>query len=154
MADFYADSSALVKRHIRETGSAWFQTLVANPARNLIITANISIVEFYSALNRRIREATLDPADYSRIAIDFDALCSTQYTLVELSSPVIGRARLLLEQHPLRAYDVVQLSSALITNSALLTAGLPALTFLSADQRLLSAAQTEGLAVDDSNAHP
>ena len=154
MADFYADSSALVKRHVHEIGSAWFQALAASTTGHMIITANISIIEFYSALNRRVREATLDPADYSRIATDFDALCGAQYTLIELTNPVIGRARQLLEQHPLRAYDVVQLASALITNNTLIAAHLPALTFLSADQRLLSAAQAEGLAVDNPNLHP
>lgn len=154
MADFYADSSALVKRHIDETGSGWFQALLAPTAQNVIITANISIVEFYSALNRRIRESTLTLADYSQIATDFDALCGAQYTLLELTNSIIGRARQLLEQHPLRAYDGVQLASALIANSTLLTAGLPALTFLSADQHLLAAAQAEALAVDNPDAHP
>jgi predicted nucleic acid-binding protein len=153
MADFYADSSALVKRHIHESGSVWFQALAALDAGNMIVSARISIVEFYSSLNRRTREATLDPAEYARIAADFDALCNAQYALIELTPPVVERARLLLERHALRAYDVVQLASALITNSTLLAASLPALTFLSADQRLLNAAQAEGLATDNPNAH-
>lgn len=154
MADFYADSSALVKRHVHEIGSAWFQAKVAPDAGNMIVTARISIIEFYSALNRRIREITLAPTEYARIATDFDALCNAQYTLIELTPPVVERARHLLERHTLRAYDVVQLASALITNSRLLAAGLPALTFLSADQRLLTAAHAEGLAADNPNAHP
>lgn len=39
MAHFYADSSALVKRHIAESGSAWFQALAAPPAGNAITTS-------------------------------------------------------------------------------------------------------------------
>jgi len=31
MADYYADSSVLVKRHVRETGTDWLRGLV-NPA--------------------------------------------------------------------------------------------------------------------------
>lgn len=31
MTDYYADASALVKRHVQETGTAWVQTL-ASPA--------------------------------------------------------------------------------------------------------------------------
>jgi hypothetical protein len=39
-------------------------------------------------------------------------------------------------------------------NAALIAAGLPNLTFLSADNRLLSAAETERLATDNPNKHP
>jgi len=154
MADVYADSSALVKRHIPEVGSRWFQALGDPVAGNVITTARISMAEVYSALNRRIREATLDAADYAHIVADFDALCATQYTLVELTALIVERARRLLERHPLRAYDAVHLASALTANDALAAAGLPALTFLSADHRLLNAAQVEGIATDNPNAHP
>jgi uncharacterized protein len=154
MADVYADSSALVKRHIPEVGSIWFQGLADPVAGNVITTARISMVEVYSALNRRIREATLDVTDYAHIVADFDALCAAQYTLLELTALMVERARRLVEHHPLRAYDVVHLASALTANDALAAAGLPPLTFLSADDRLLNAAQMEGLATDNPNAHP
>ena len=62
------------------------------------------MAEVYRALNRRIREATLDTVDYVRLVTDCNALCVTQYTLVELTAPIVERARLLLEHHPLRAY--------------------------------------------------
>jgi predicted nucleic acid-binding protein len=143
-----------VKRHIPEVGSRWFQALVDPVAGNVITTARISMTEVYSALNRRIREATLDAADYVHIVADFDALCATQYTLVELTALIVERARVLLERHPLRAYDAVHLASALTANDALAAAGFPALTFLSADHRVLNAAQVEGLTTDNPNAHP
>ena len=57
MADYYADSSALVKQHVYEPGTDWFQALAEPTAGNLIITARVSMVEVYSALNRRLREA-------------------------------------------------------------------------------------------------
>ncbi len=65
---------------------------------------------------------------------------------------MLERARDLLEHHPLRAYDAVQLAAGLIANDALLAAGLPSLTFLAADTRLLNAATVEGLGTDDPNA--
>jgi len=68
--------------------------------------------------------------------------------------PVVDRSRLLLEHHPLRAYDAVQLASALQANDALQAANLPALTFLAADVQLLTAAQAEGLTTDNPNDHP
>ena len=154
MLTFYADSSVLVKRHIAEPGSAWFRALADPSSGNTIVTAQISIVEVSSACNRRVREATLTRGGYARIRADFDALCRSEYRLVSTSLLVLQRARDLLEQHPLRAYDAVQLAAGLVANDALLRAGVPALTFLAADSRLLGAAAAEGLATDDPNVYP
>ena len=63
MADYYADSSVLVKRHVQETGAAWFRQLADPATGNVIITARISAIEVYSALSRRRREARLSGTD-------------------------------------------------------------------------------------------
>lgn len=154
MATFYADSSVLVKRHIPEIGTSWIEALTHPAAQNLFITTRVSIVEVMSALNRRQREGTLTPPQYARIAADFEALCATEYQLVELTEVVTNRARHLLEHHPLRAYDAVQLASALLADATLHTTGTAPLTFLAADDRLLLAAQQEGLMVDNPHRYP
>jgi len=153
MADYYADSSVLVKRHIHEAGTAWFRNLCDTAAGNVIVTARISMVEVYSALCRRQREARLSAVDYGHIATDFATTCTTEYQFVELTVPIVERARHLLERHPLRAYDAVQLASALTAQDALLSAGLLPLTFLTADDRLLAAARAEDLMADNPNVH-
>lgn len=153
MADYYADSSVLVKRHVYETGTTWFRALADPMAGNAIVTARISMAEVYSALNRRRREAHLSTVDYAQIAADF-ATCTTEYEFVELTVAVVERARSLLERYPLRAYDAVQLASACVAQEALQLAGLSSLTFLAADDHLLAAAQTEGFATENPNAHP
>lgn len=153
MAFYYADSSALVKRHVAEIGSAWFTTLADPSAHNTIITAQISLVELYSALNRRIRERTLTQADYALVMIDLDLIFNSQYAIVPLSQTVIGETRGLLERHPLRAYDAAQLASAIYSRSEMKAAGASPLVFLSADTRLLTAAQAEGFDTDDPNLH-
>jgi hypothetical protein len=150
MAEYYADSSMLVKHHVQESGTPWVKSVFAS---NVITTAEISIVEVYSALNRRLREGSIQSQDYTQIITDFSALCSLTYRLVQLSTPIIERTRFLLEHYPLRAYDAVQLASALIINDIFLTEQLPALTFLSADHRLLAAAQQEGIPTDDPGLH-
>src|SRR6266508_3827410 len=138
MATYYADTSALVKRHINEVGSAWTQALLDPLAHNTVITARISIVEVFSALNRRVRHATLSVADYDLVANDFVAIYETEYQLVDLVIPIVARARQLLERHPPRAYDSIQLASALVANEPLLADNLPTLTFLAADINLRS----------------
>lgn len=67
---------------------------------------------------------------------------------------VVDSASGLLECHPLRAYDAIHLATALSAQQFLADQNYPALTFLSADDRLNQAATAEGLAVDNPNAHP
>jgi predicted nucleic acid-binding protein len=153
MTDYYVDSSVLVKRHVREMGTEWFRALVNSNAGNLMITSRISMVEVYSALSRRRRESVLTIEDYGQLAADFTSICLAEYQLVELTDVVVEQARALFSRHPLRAYDAVQLASALLTQETLLDAGLPPLVFLTADARLLSAAQAEGLTIDTPKAH-
>lgn len=129
MANYYADSSVLVKRHVNELGSQWFRGLVDVANGHLIFTARVSLVEVYSALNRRAREAHLALADYTALASDFTA-CAAEYQLVELTPPVVDHVRSLLERHSLRAYDALQLASAQLTHNALAANQLAPLTFL------------------------
>jgi hypothetical protein len=154
MAAYYADSSVLVKRHVPEVGSVWFSALADPAAGNTIVTAQISLVEIYSALNRRVREAAIYPADYVNVIADLTSLWFSEYEIIELTQSVIDETRFLLERHPLRAYDAVQLASALHAHRVLPTAGFPTPVFLSADDRLLAAAQAEGLTTDNPNHHP
>jgi predicted nucleic acid-binding protein len=66
MATYYADTSVLVKRHVPEIGSAWVRALANAAPPNVIITAQLSLVELYSALNRRVRAGTVTPPQYQR----------------------------------------------------------------------------------------
>ena len=45
MADYYADSSVLIKRHVREAGTDWFCALADASSGQVITTARISEVE-------------------------------------------------------------------------------------------------------------
>ncbi len=76
-----------------------------------------------------------------------------EYSVIELSEPIIQRSEDLLLAYPLRAYDAVQLASALDNAARLTAAGLASPLFVSADRRLLAAAEAEGLATDDPNQH-
>ncbi|MBA3944102.1 MAG: type II toxin-antitoxin system VapC family toxin [Herpetosiphonaceae bacterium] len=154
MAIYYADSSALTKRHVVEVGTPWVQALTDSAAGHGFITSRMSVVEVISALNRRQRERMINTVQYMRISTDFMGLCATTYQLVEVTEEVIDRARHLLEQHALRAYDAVQLASALLTDQIVRAGGDPPLLFLAADDRLLTVAQLEGLVVDNPNWHP
>jgi predicted nucleic acid-binding protein len=154
MAHFYADSSVLVKRHVAELGSAWVDDLCSSERGNHLITSRLSSVEVVSAFNRRLRDGTLDMDDYPRMRDDFLALCRRVYRLTPITNLLLDRAHVLLERHFLRSYDALHLASALMANEALRASGLAALTFLAADDRLLTAAHAEGFATDNPNQHP
>jgi hypothetical protein len=46
---YYADSSALVKRYVAETGSGWIEGLCDPSAGHIIVVASIGLVEISSA---------------------------------------------------------------------------------------------------------
>jgi uncharacterized protein len=72
---------------------------------------------------------------------------------VHVTNAVLSRAQLVLERHPLRAYDALHLASALVANDQLVARNLAVLTFLAADHRLLAAATAEGFPIDNPNNH-
>ena len=73
--------------------------------------------------------------------------------VIGLDTSIIERAEDVLENHSLRTYDSIQLASAIEAHAYLLATGLPPLIFVSADNRLLTAANSEGLQIDDPNLH-
>lgn len=143
---YYADASALVKRHVREAGSQWFRALVELPT-TLIVTGEFSIVEVFSALNRRRRERTIARRAYADITANFLHVCRSEYQLVPLSEPIIHVACSLLERHPLRTLDALHLATARHIQSQLQVNQDAVLIFLAADAQLLLAAASEGLQI-------
>jgi hypothetical protein len=153
MASFYADASALVKQHLNEKGTQWMRNLIDPAQGHDIVTARISMVEVVSALARAGRDGVITAAQSAIIDADFQQLCQFRYTWFELDSIIIVQAQQVLRRHPLRSFDAIHVATALIAHTSLANAGLPALTFLAADNRLLTVAQAEGLAIDNPNSY-
>ena len=153
MSIYFLDSSALAKRYITERGSLWIQGLTDPDARNSLIIARISWVEVLSALARRQREGDLASSDADQAIPAFRHDLGTQYRVSELDAGLVDIAGNLVTRHPLRAYDAVQLASALRAQSDLAQTGAPTLVFLAADDRLLAIAQIEGLQTDNPSHH-
>ena len=152
MAVFYVDSSALVKRYFPEIGSSWFISLF-NGADNLFLTTKISVVEVVSAFNRKLREHIISENEYNELFNSFLVDCHNEYLFVDVNDNIIKNAIKLLQRNVLRAYDAIQLSSSIITNNFLLNQNLSPVTFISSDDRLITAAKNEGLLTDNPNLH-
>lgn len=154
MTHYFLDSSALVKRYISEQGTAWVRSIIPLNTGNTIIVAQITQVEIVSGAARRQRDGQISARTAHAVRLLIDRHASREYIVIGLTGQVIQRAENLLESYALRAYDSLQLASALESNTRLLTAGLTPLVFVSADVRLLTAAVAEGLTTDDPNSHP
>jgi uncharacterized protein len=150
---YFLDSSALVKRYVAEVGSEWVRG-IADPAdRNQLIIARVTWVEVVSALARRGREGVLPNEAVARAIDAFQYDLDTQYQVVELDQEVAMTAGQLVLKHPLRAYDAVQLASVQRIQPVFAQVAAGELVFLTADERLLAIAESEGITADNPNRH-
>ncbi|MCX7789542.1 MAG: type II toxin-antitoxin system VapC family toxin [Chloroflexaceae bacterium] len=151
---FFLDSSALTKRYLQETGSGWVSALTDSATGNFMVVAEITRVEVAAALAARHRAGAITRNErddlVSLVLRHFDK----EYRIVAIEPRVTSRAVVLTQRHRLRGYDAVQLAAALLANEPLIAAGLPALTFVAADDDLVAAARAEGLPAENPNRHP
>jgi len=66
-AAYFADSSALVKRYVQETGTSWVRRLTRRSPSTVIYIAHITAVEVTSAVAHRRKGRTLTVAKASSI---------------------------------------------------------------------------------------
>jgi len=154
MACLYFDSSALVKRYVQETGTAWIRGLTDPNAGHECVIATITAVELLAAFYLRTRVGSMTVIQAQQAEAAFRGELPSHFRRLSATSVILDRAMQLVAQHPLRAYDAIQLSSAHFLKTQRLATNLTAVTFLSADQKLNRAAIAEQLLVDDPNQHP
>jgi len=134
----YLDSSALIKRFAAEKGSERVRRIIEKEGP--IATAKIAYAEVYSGLARKKREGALSTVQHAflcrQVELDWHA-----YVRMDLTDEVLSLARDLVQRHPLRGFDAIHLSSALILKASL----DEQVVFASADERQLQAAAKERL---------
>jgi uncharacterized protein len=153
VAVHFLDSSALVKRYVSETGSAWVLGLVSPASGNQSYVARITGAEIVAAVAARARSGSLSAADATAVLTAFRHDFANEYRIIEITPALIERAMALAETHAIRGYDAVQLAAASEVHAACLAAGTT-LLLISADGALNTAAAAEGVTVDDPNSHP
>lgn len=154
MAALFFDASALIKRHVRETGTDWVRSLLRSGAAHTVHLSSITAVEVFAGITRRQRGGTLSPAQAGAILGHFRRHLSRRYVVRDLTPALLSDATRLARRHGLRAYDAVQLAAALEVDRIYRISGIGPLTLVSADRELNAAAMAEGLVVDDPNSHP
>jgi uncharacterized protein len=154
VAAYFLDSSALFKGYIPEIGTTWVQNLTAKASGNTLLISRITSVEILSAIARRQREGSLTVEQSQELRTIFQRHFTDQYEVIELTPGVIALAGELGTRQFLRAYDAVQLASAISVLPTVTQLPENSLTFLTADDRLLNAARLENLQADNPNLHP
>lgn len=111
----YFDTSALVKRYIRERGSAQVVSLLG---RHDLLSSAITPVEIVSALSTKKREGDLSEENFiatlGRIENE-----RARWELVEVAEPVLNRAQEIVQGAvPVRALDAIHIASLIIVEGA------------------------------------
>jgi uncharacterized protein len=148
MAGYFVDSSALVKRYVQEGGTSWVRRLMRRRAGNPIYVARITTVEVTAAVARRRKGRTLTFAKASSILHRLRQHLPRRYTVIEITPALLNNFMRLANANMLRAYDAVQLATALEIGQQRLAAGFGPVTLVSSDRDLNAAAIAEGIAVD------
>src|SRR4051812_19155653 len=125
MAVFYFDTSALVKRYVREPGSTWVRQICeprdqeTNMPTNLLMIGSITVVEVAAALSilerRKLFPSKIIERAYRKFFVDF----RNEYQVSEVTPDLMTRAAELARRYPLKAYDAVQLALALAAQATL-----------------------------------
>ena len=130
----YFDTSAVVKRYVRERGSARVMSLLGE---HDFLSSAITLVEILSALSRKKREGDLSENNFaatlSRIQSERD-----QWELIEVGESVLNRAQEIVQGNvPVRAVDAIHIASLVTFEDA---AGVR-VPFITADGRQRDAAE-------------
>lgn len=152
MSAYFFDTNALIKRYMMELGSVWVRNLIQTLPSPTIIVSRLSFTEVYSVLNRygRMKPPKLSVNSTIRYKALFRKHIRWEYTVVPIDDFRIISAARLINKYPLRSLDALQLACAIYAQQIL----SDPLTFVSADNDLLTAASGEGLLVDNPLLHP
>jgi len=116
MSIIYFDTSALVKKYVKELGSD--QIGESYSMAELIGTALITPPEMASALSRAVRRKIID-ADKASVAWNMFGKDWDTYFVVDVNQALIGRASALVWEQELRGYDAIHLAALLSWKDAL-----------------------------------
>jgi predicted nucleic acid-binding protein len=141
-AMIFIDSSALVKRYLKEKGSEKVQKTLSG--EKLLAASKLAYPEVLSAFMRKQRAGELGEGPLKKV-LDWFFLDWDRLIVVELNDGLLPIARTLIQQYPLKGADAVHLASALWLSRSL----KENLIFMASDQTLLKAGLAEHLLVMD-----
>jgi len=146
MAIILWDASGLVKRYGREAGSDAVDAIFQPPAVSQMSVTLWGYAECVSILHRKRNNKLLDAAAYASAvtALQQEVLLSAQFKILTIEDDRILAGLPLLVKHNLNSNDAAILATYLRFQRSLPPSSPPCF-LVAADQRLLRAAEAEGL---------
>ncbi len=92
MSAYYIESSALVKRYAKETGSKFVIDLMRPSARNFLYSAKITEVEVCAALARRRKGLTINANQATKSISRFRRVFARRFFTADLTDVVVNEA--------------------------------------------------------------
>ena len=150
MHAFLLDASALVKRYANETGAVVVDHLFAHATRDRLMCLMLGAAEVAAALVRKRNGGFITPTVFSAAMARLRTEVLTAEDLVKLpaDNALITTAIPLSDKYAINANDAIVLQIALDLVAQRRTEG-NTLVLVASDQRLLKAAQAEGLLTFD-----
>lgn len=147
---FYMDASALAKRYAPEAGSALIDEILDRVPANYIIVLNLGTGEVVSILVRKKNAGVVSDALFRQALVDFEAeiVRAPDISKIPVGNRLATASFGFIVAHSINSTDAITLKSAVAIAHKLRTAGND-LVLVTSDQRLLRAAQTEGLQTFD-----
>ena len=146
---FYFDASALIKRYTDEIGSDSVDFIFANvPLENLQCLI-LGAVEVFWICVRKRNDGRITSNHFTQATgyIEWEVInINSGFKTISVPDPLVLNSMSLIETHSLNSVDAMVLRSALDIAIELHNTG-DTLVLVASDQRLLRAAQTEGLLV-------
>ena len=136
----YLDSSALVKRYLKETGTDVVNSIILSSKAKA--TSKLSYPEILSAFARKHRTNEIGHGLLHSAINKFEGDWLQLY-VIEFSDEILQPIKQVSQKYPLKAADTVHLASALWLRSSTKAD----VTFVASDSRLLEAAQRENLQI-------
>jgi predicted nucleic acid-binding protein len=139
------DASALIKRYLAEAGSATVNALFTHPAASSSVVTFLGYAETAAIQRRKHNQGALTHAELrdTRLLLTGEILLGARTELIAIEPADVLTGIALIDRHNLNASDAAILAAYL--RYAVDLAQTPVL--VAADQRLLRAADTEGLRV-------
>jgi len=143
---FYLDASSLAKRYVPETGSPQVHAILNTIPGERVSVLNVGAGEVISILVRKRNAGVISDAYFGQAVLDFETeiVHATAVRKISVSNRLALSSFPLIVAHSINSTDAITLRSALAFARKLRAAG-DDLVLVASDQRLLRAAQAEGL---------
>lgn len=147
MAAYYLDASAAVKAYSEERGADRVEEILEHGAETHM--SRVGVVEVAAAFFGKTKTGEMRVEEAEAALEEFRLDVENIYRIAEVRLVTTDRAIELAERHRLRAYDCLQLATALLLQEQRVPFELTPLVLVSSDAELNAAAQGEGLSVED-----